>query len=64
MITAEYDVTRDATEDYARRLHEAGVTTVATRYAGVAHGFYTMLGVIPEAEQALRQTVEFIQDHL
>ncbi len=64
VITAEYDPTRDATEEYARRLDAAGNTVTLTRYDGVLHGFFTMLAGLPEARQALDQSVAFLKEHL
>ncbi len=64
VITAEYDPTRDATEEYARRLDAAGNTVELTRYDGVLHGFFTMLAGLPEARRALDQTVAFLKEHL
>ena len=64
VITAEYDPTRDATEEYARRLEAAGNKVELTRYDGVMHGFFTMLAAVPEARRALDQTAAFLNEHL
>ena len=64
VITAENDPTRDGTEDYARRLRDAGVPVEMTRYAGVQHGFVSLTSLLPEAATALGQTVEFLRNHL
>ncbi len=63
VMTAEYDPTRDATEEYARRLEAAGNPVTLTRYDGVMHGFFTILS-FPEAHRALDQTVAFLKEHL
>lgn len=64
VITAEYDPTRDATEEYAHRLKAAGNTVTLSRYDGELHGFCTMLAFLPEARRALDQTVAFLKEHL
>ena len=63
VITAEYDPTRDATEDYARRLEAAGNPVTLTRYDGELHGFFTILR-LSKARRALDQTVAFLNEHL
>ena len=63
MISAEYDPTRDATEEYARRLEAAGNADELTRYDGELHGFFTLLK-LTEARRALAQTVAFFKEHL
>jgi acetyl esterase len=52
VVTAEYDPLRDEGEAYARRLAEAGVPTVLKRYDGVIHGFFSMNGMIDQADDA------------
>jgi acetyl esterase len=64
--TAEKDVLRDEGEAYARKLDEAGVTVVATRYNGMIHdfGLLNVLSEIPESRAALHQASEELRMRL
>lgn len=53
VITAEYDPLRDEGERYAQRLAEAGVATQMIRYDGMMHGFFTMVGTLETAREAV-----------
>jgi acetyl esterase len=53
VITAELDPLRDEAELYGRRLAEAGVPTEIIRYDGMMHGFFTMIGVLDTAREAV-----------
>ncbi|MFE2753936.1 alpha/beta hydrolase [Actinosynnema sp. NPDC059335] len=64
VITAEHDPLRDEGERYAERLREAGVPVVASRYDGVAHGFFAMSGVVAAAGEARAEVAGFLRDHL
>ena len=61
VITAEHDPLRDEGERYAERLREAGVPVVATRYAGMAHGFFAMSGVVDAAGEARAEVAAFLR---
>ncbi len=53
VITAEYDPLRDEAELYARKLEAAGVTAEVIRYDGMMHGFFTMVGILDTAREAV-----------
>jgi acetyl esterase len=40
---------------YAKRLREAGVPVIATRYDGMMHGFINMSGVLDQSKRAFSQ---------
>lgn len=52
IITAEHDPLRDEGEAYAARLRTDGVAARLNRYDGMFHGFATLLGQLPEADDA------------
>ena len=61
VITAECDPLRDEGEAYAERLKQAGVQVTATRYAGMIHPFFSMLGASAGARKAMEQVCQAIQ---
>jgi len=66
LITDENDVLRDEGEAYARKLMQAGVPTVATRYNGMVHDF-VMLNALADAQptrSAVRQATEALRSAL
>jgi acetyl esterase len=53
VITAGYDPLRDEAELYARKLEAAGAPAEIIRYDGMMHGFFTMVGVLDTAKDAV-----------
>jgi acetyl esterase/lipase len=66
VITAENDVLRDEGEAYGRKLSEAGVETVVTRYKGAIHDFVLLNRIAKAApvRAALLEATEFLKSAL
>ena len=66
VITDQNDVLRDEGELYGRRLQDAGVPTVSTRYEGTIHdfGLLNALAELPTTKAAIRQVASGIRVHL
>ncbi|MBF4479420.1 acetyl esterase [Rhodococcus rhodochrous J3] len=62
VVTAEIDPTRDGTEEYARRMQEAGVQVDLRRYEGMMHGFATMTTVLPAAKELFDRIVDYLAE--
>jgi acetyl esterase len=63
IATAEYDVLRDEGEDYARRLHEAGVPVELRRVEGLAHGFARLSKHIEPVADLLKDAGAALKRH-
>jgi acetyl esterase len=64
--TAGNDVLRDEGEAYGRKLDEAGVDVVSTRYVGQIHDFGLLNGIrdVPSTQDALDQASEALRRYL
>ncbi len=50
MIASEFDFLRVGSDYFVQKLHAAGVDVTSILYLGCDHGFFNMLGTIPQAE--------------
>jgi len=66
VITDENDVLRDEGEAYGRRLQDAGVLTVSTRYSGTIHdfGLLNALADLPTTRAMIRQVADGIRENI
>lgn len=64
VITAECDVLRDESEQYAQRLASAGAEAFAVRYRGLSHGFFRMHAAFPAGAAATDQAAGFLAQRL
>ncbi|PYP91166.1 MAG: lipase [Candidatus Angelobacter sp. Gp1-AA117] len=64
IITAECDVLRDEGELYARKLMQAGVPVICTRYLGAIHGFVSINALAESAatKAAIEQVCGMLRD--
>ncbi|MDQ0935057.1 alpha/beta hydrolase [Streptomyces turgidiscabies] len=62
VVTGEFDPLRDEGEAYAARLRALGVQVEHRRYDGMIHAFFSMRGMVPAADEALRQVTDFLRD--
>src|ERR1700749_4530876 len=66
VVTSENDPLRDEGEAYARKLKEAGVSVITTRYNVMIHDFVLLNGILadPEPKAVIRQMSAEIKAHL
>ncbi|WP_216892843.1 alpha/beta hydrolase [Nocardia alni] len=62
VVVAEHDPLHDEGLDYAHRLGEASVPTTVHRYDTMAHGFFSMVGALTVADDAVRAVAVAISD--
>jgi acetyl esterase len=53
IILAEHDILREDIEEYIRKLQAAGAAVEVHRYEGQIHGFFTLLGAMDDARDAV-----------
>ena len=63
MAYSEYDFLRISDEYMTKRMIELGVPCKAIRYAGCDHGFFDLLGTIPQAEELCYTLAEEINNY-
>lgn len=63
MAYSEYDFLRISDEYMTKRITELGVLCKAIRYAGCDHGFFDLLGTIPQAEELCYTLAEEINNY-
>lgn len=64
IITAEFDVLRDEGEKYAQRLQSHGVPVQCSRYNGMIHDFFLLLGPVDRARDAMDEACSSLRDAL
>lgn len=64
ILTAEMDPLKDNGTHYRDALEAAGVPVRFAEYDGALHGFLSLPGVVPVAQQALDDIVDFLQTAL
>lgn len=64
VMTAEYDVLRDEGEAFAGLLGSAGVPATSTRYAGMIHGFITVLPDHSTSKAAMEDSAAVVRARL
>lgn len=60
IVTGEYDFLRVSADIFAKKCMEAGKLKRAIRYQGCDHGFFDMLGIMPQAEDIILEIAKEI----
>lgn len=61
-LMAEYDGLRLESEYYAEKLSKAGVEVRAICYRGVHHGYFDLMGILPQTEAACKEIIRFMSE--
>ena len=61
IITCGFDPLRDEGSQLSARLQTAGVETLDKEYAHMFHGFVTLAGLFPEADEVVRDVASFFR---
>ena len=61
VVSAEHDVLRDEAEVFARRLEAAGVPVTLSRYDGMVHGFFLMVGVVDAGSELIDEIASWLR---
>ncbi|MFP5454380.1 MAG: alpha/beta hydrolase fold domain-containing protein [Alphaproteobacteria bacterium] len=61
ILTAECDPLRDEGRAYADRLRASGVPVRYKDYPGVFHGFVSMFGMLPDADETIADAARELQ---
>jgi len=61
IVTAEHDILRRETEDFAARLRTADVEVELINYADEVHGFFPLVGMFPAARDAASRCGEALR---
>ncbi|MEZ7281000.1 alpha/beta hydrolase [Limosilactobacillus fermentum] len=62
VIVGEFDPLRKSNEVLVEKLNEQGVTNKYVRYNGMTHAFLDHLGDYPQAEDAIKEAIKFINE--
>lgn len=60
MVCAEYDYLRIQQEYFADKLYNEGVNISMIHYRGMEHAFMDKIGIYPQSEDVIKETVKFI----